>query len=86
MKSLKCQSLATALLIAVAAPLSATIVGFDDLDGSGNQAIPKGLCQLELDSDDICRDLDYLRNSAKLFLTFIGRFQKDSAPPNRLRR
>jgi hypothetical protein len=41
-KSLACHALVTALLIAVAAPLSATIIGFDDLDGSGIQAIPNG--------------------------------------------
>jgi len=32
--------------MAVAAPLSATIIGFDDLDGSGNQAIPNGYAGL----------------------------------------
>ena len=51
-RSLKFQSLATALIIAVAAPLSAaaTMIGFDDLDGSGNQAIPNGYAGLNWDN------------------------------------
>jgi len=51
-RSVKFQSLATALIIAVAAPLSVatTISGFDDLDGSGNQAIPNGYARLNWDN------------------------------------
>ena len=50
--SLKFQSLATALIIAVAASLSAatSIIGFDDLDGRDNRAIPKGYAGLNGDN------------------------------------
>ena len=51
-RSLTFQYLANALIIAVAAPLSAatTISRFDNLDGSGNQAIPNGYAGLNWDN------------------------------------